>query len=74
VGATRFEAGDFIIIDSFEVQFGAQKSYYHEYFCDGKLFKGRLIFRLLENRTEWKKTDEGLMTWMMFNALRSPTP
>ena len=72
--ATRFEAGDFIIIDTFEVQFGAQKSYYHEYFCDGKLFKGRLVFRLLENRAEWKKTDEGLMTWMMFNALRTPTP
>ena len=74
VGATRFEAGDFIIIDTFEVQYGAQKSYYHEYFCDGKLFKGRLVFRLLENRAEWKKTDEGLMTWMMFNALRTPMP
>ena len=74
VGATRFEAGDFIILDTFEVQFGAQKSYYHEYFCDGKLFKGRLVFRLLENRKEWKKTDEGLMTWMMFNALKSPLP
>ena len=74
MGATRFEAGDFIILDTFEVQFGAQKSYYHEYFCDGKLFKGRLVFRLLENRKEWKKTDEGLMTWMMFNALKSPLP
>ena len=74
VGATKHEPGFFYIIDSFEVQFGAQKSYFHEYFCDGKIFNGRFIFRLLENRAEWKKTDEGLMTWMMFNALKSPTP
>ncbi len=39
-----------------------------------QVFKGRLVFRLLENRAEWKKTDEGLMTWMMFNALKSPLP
>ena len=74
IGATKHEPGFFYIIDSFDVQFGAQKSYFHEYFCDGKIFKGRLVFRLLENREEWKKTDEGLMTWMMFNALKSPLP
>jgi len=74
VGSTEYEWGDFIIIDKFDVQFGAQKSYFHEYFCDGKIFNGRLVFRLLENKEEWKKTDEGLMTWFMFNALKSPTP
>ena len=74
VGATKNEPGFFYIIDSFDVQFGAQKSYFHCYFCNGKIFNGRLIFRLLENKEEWKKTDEGLMTWMMFNALKSPTP
>lgn len=74
VGATKHEPGFFYIIDSFEVQFGAQKSYFHEYFCNGKIFNGRIVFRLLENREEWKKTDEGLMTWMMFNALKTPTP
>jgi len=74
IGATKNEPGFFYIIDSFEVQFGAQKSYFHEYFCNRKIFKGRLIFRLLKNREEWKKTDEGLMTWMAFNALKSPTP
>ena len=74
IGATKNEHGHFIIIDSFEVQFGAQKSYFHEVFCDGKIFKGRLIFRLLENKEEWKRTDEGLLTWFMFNALKSPTP
>jgi hypothetical protein len=74
VGATRNEPGFLYILDSFEVQFGAQKSYFHEYFCNGKLFKGRLVFRLLKNREEWKKTDEGLMTWMAFTAIKSPTP
>jgi hypothetical protein len=32
----------------------------------------RISQELLENRAEWKKTDEGLMTLMMFNALRLP--
>lgn len=74
IGATKNEPGFFYIIDSFEAQFGAQKSYFHEYFCDGKIFNGRMVFTLLENKEEWKKTDEGLMTWMMFSALKSPTP
>ena len=74
VGATKKEHGHFIIIDSFEVQFGASKSYFHEYFCDGKIFNGRIVFRLLENKEEWKRTDEGLLTWFCFNALKSPTP
>jgi len=74
IGATKNEPGFLYIIDSFEVQFGAQKSYFHCYFCDGKIFNGRLVFRLLKNREEWKRTDEGLMTWMAFNALKSPTP
>ncbi|MGB7531828.1 MAG: hypothetical protein WA977_02465 [Halobacteriota archaeon] len=74
VGATKHEHGHFIIIDSFEVQFGAQKSYYHCYFCNGKIFNGRIVFRLLENKEEWKRTDEGLLTWFCFNALKSPSP
>ena len=74
IGATKKEHGHFIIIDSFDVQFGASKSYFHEYFCNGKIFNGRLVFRLLENKAEWEKTDEGMMTWMMFNALKSPSP
>jgi hypothetical protein len=74
VGATKHEHGHFIIIDSFDVQFGASKSYFHEYFCDGKIFNGRIVFRLLENKEEWKRTDEGVLTWFCFNALKSPTP
>lgn len=74
VGATKKEHGHFIIIDSFNVEFGAQKPHFHEYFCDGKLFKGRIVFTLLENKKEWEKTDEGLMTWMASIAKASPTP
>jgi len=75
IGATRNEPAFFYIIDAFEVQFGTQKSHFHKYFCDGSLFNGRLVFRLLQNKAEWKRTGEGLiMTWMMFRALRSPTP
>jgi hypothetical protein len=64
IGATKNEPGFFYIADRFNVEFGAQKSHYHEYFCDGRLFKGRFCVRLLENKKEWLKTGEGLMTWM----------
>lgn len=66
IGATKHEAGFFYIIDSFDVEYGCSKSYYHEIFTENaKLFKGRITFRLLENKEEWKQTGEGLMTWMM---------
>ena len=64
IGATKNEPGFFYIADRFNVEFGAQKSHYHEYFCDGTLFKGRFCVRLLENKKEWLKTGDGLMTWM----------
>ncbi len=64
IGATKNEPGFFYIADRFDVEFGTQKPHYHEYFCNGTLFKGRFCIRLLENKKEWKKTGEGLMTWM----------
>ena len=74
IGATKHEHGHFIIVDSFEVQFGASKPYFHEYFLDGKIFKGRIIFRQLKNKKEWKRTDQGeVLTWFCFNALQTPT-
>jgi hypothetical protein len=66
VGATAYEEGDFVIIDRGECTYGAQKPTFHEYFLGGKLFKGRVTFRLIENRAEWKKTGEGTLSWMMF--------
>jgi hypothetical protein len=73
IGATKNEPGFFYIADRFDVEYGAQKPHYHEYFCDGNLFKGRFCIRLLENKEEWKKTGEGLMTWMAV-AAKDKTP
>jgi hypothetical protein len=73
IGATKNEPGFFYIADRFDVEFGAQKPHYHEYFCNGNLFKGRFCIRLLENKEEWKKTGEGLMTWMAV-ATKDKTP
>ena len=73
IGATKNEPGFFYIADRFDVEFGTQKPHYHEYFCNGKLFKGRFCVRLLENKKEWKKTGEGLMTWMAV-ATKEQTP
>jgi hypothetical protein len=73
IGATKNEPGFFYIADRFDVEFGCQKSHYHEYFCNGNLFKGRFCVRLLENKEEWKKTGEGLMTWMAV-ATKEKTP
>jgi hypothetical protein len=73
IGATKNEPGFFYIADRFDVEFGAQKPHYHEYFCDGDLIKGRFCVRLLENKEEWKRTGEGLMTWMAV-AAKDKTP
>ena len=73
IGATKNEPGFFYIADRFDVEFGAQKPHYHEYFCNGNLFKGRFCVRLLENKEEWKRTGEGLMTWMAV-ATKEQTP
>ena len=73
VGATKNEPGFFYIADRFDVEFGAQKPHFHEYFCNGNLIKGRFCIRLLENKEEWKRTGEGLMTWMAA-AAKDKTP
>jgi hypothetical protein len=73
IGATKNEPGFFYIADRFDVEYGAQKPHYHEYFCNGKLISGRFCISLLENKKEWKRTDEGLMTWMAV-AAKDKTP
>ncbi|MEA1957620.1 MAG: hypothetical protein U9N01_04615 [Euryarchaeota archaeon] len=65
IGATKKEPGFLYIVDRFDVEYGTQKNHYHEYFCNGKLVNGRVCVKLLENKKEWKKTGEGLMTWML---------
>lgn len=59
--------------DSFDIEFGAIKDYYIELFAHGEIADRKIVFRKLENRKEWKKTPEGLMTWMMF-ATKEQTP
>jgi hypothetical protein len=47
VGATKYEYGTFLIIEKGQIQTGTQKPYFHEYFLHGKIFSGRIAFRLL---------------------------
>lgn len=47
VGATANYPGVFLILDSFEIEWGALKPEVLEVFCYGKLFKGRYFFRPL---------------------------
>jgi hypothetical protein len=68
IGATKNKEGFLVIIDEFQVQYGASKDDYHEYFVNGKIFDGRIVAVKIENKAEWEKTDEGIMTWMFFKT------
>lgn len=62
-GGTRFWPGVFVRVDSGTVEYGAQKSYFKEYFFDGKVLKGRYVLRLVNRNGEliwlfWKTDDE----------------
>jgi len=62
-GGTRFWPGIFFIVDEGHVYLGAQKPYFKEYFFDGKLLKGRYVFRLVNRGGRlmwllWKTEDE----------------
>jgi hypothetical protein len=46
----------------------SNKPDYHEYFVNGKIFNGRIVAVKIENKAEWEKTDEGIMTWMFFKT------
>ena len=88
VGATRNKPGFMFIVDNGLVEFGAQKSYYHEFFLQGSrkyhnenIFDGRLIIRALPNiwrqksaeQGEVSKTGSGGIVHMMFFA-KDPKP
>ncbi|HOM26553.1 MAG TPA: DNA adenine methylase [Defluviitoga tunisiensis] len=51
IGGTANFPGVFLIIDKGKVEYGAKKPGFYEYFFDGKILKGRYIFRAL-TRTE----------------------
>jgi len=65
VGATRELEGQFIIMDKGDIQFGAQKSYFHEYWINGARIKNRrIIVRRLATKPKWEM--EEAFAWMAF--------
>lgn len=76
IGATRFKDGYMIILDKGEVEFGALKPYYREYFFNGNHMPKRFVFRLLPNiwrkeaidDSEVSKTGNNFLVWMGFAA------
>jgi len=61
-GGTRFWPGVFVLVDKGTVEYGTQKSYFKEFFFNGKVLKGRYVFRLVNRngRLQWLfwKTDD----------------
>jgi len=55
IGATEEYPGVFHIIDEGRVEWGAQKSWFHEYFLSGGKLQGRIAFRLLEREEEQER-------------------
>jgi len=74
VGATAELKGRFIIIDKGEVEYGAQKIYYQEWFKHGKLLNGKFNLRLLPRSKEWAKAGREHMVWMMFRSKDGELP
>lgn len=68
VGATRFEPGVFLTVDQGLAYQGVQKPYFQEWFLTGQNFKGRLIFRLIPVRPEWKKKPKARLQWQTWMA------
>jgi site-specific DNA-cytosine methylase/site-specific DNA-adenine methylase len=59
VGATRFAEGVFVVLERPRVEFGLQKSNFHEYFLsDSKHFNGVIYFRQLVGREGPKGPEE----------------
>jgi hypothetical protein len=77
VGATKEYRGVFSILDSGTVEFGAQKSRFHEYFLHGKKFDGRWLVRQLPVRglkpQEGKAPLKGNFVWFTWKA-KDDTP
>uniref|UniRef100_A0A6M3M2R4 Putative DNA ligase domain protein n=1 Tax=viral metagenome TaxID=1070528 RepID=A0A6M3M2R4_9ZZZZ len=65
VGATKELEGQFVIMDEGTVEFGAQKSYFHEYWLNGKRIKDRrFIVRRLATKPSWGVKEA--FAWMTF--------
>lgn len=65
VGATKEHPGKFFIVDRGSIEFGSQKSHYHEYWLHGKLFKDEhFVVRRLPTREKWRLKSP--FAWMGF--------
>jgi hypothetical protein len=69
VGATPKLVGVVYTYDIGPMSYGAQKPYFHEYFCAGKMFHGRYIFRsmagILRSREaqDFDIDEDGTLWW-----------
>ena len=73
VGATTELGGVMIIMDKGRVQYGTQKSYFHEYWLDGEKIKNRrMIIRRLATRPEWKTKES--FAWLTFFSKKGEAP
>lgn len=66
VGATTELEGQFVIMDKGTIEYGAQKTYYHEYFLHGKHLNGRFFVRRLATRPKWQIKEA--FAWMTFRG------
>ena len=74
VGATATLPGFFVMIDKGEVEYGAQKQYYHEYWLWGDVFHGHFIWRLLARTKKWQKAGRRRQIWMCWRAKPDKEP
>ena len=72
VGATKKEWGYMVTFDEGTYEPLSMKPYFHEYQYHGKKMNGKFVDRKIENRKEWKKTGEGVMSWMSFYTTSPP--
>jgi len=72
VGATAELEGVFVIMDKGTIEYGAQKTFYHEYFLHGKHLKGRFFARRLATRPKWKIREA--FAWMTFRGKPGERP
>ncbi|KKK72563.1 hypothetical protein LCGC14_2902620, partial [marine sediment metagenome] len=73
VGATSELKGHLIIMDKGTVEFGAQKTAFHEYFLKGdKIGKRRLVVRRVPTRKEWNVRES--FAWLTFFTKEDDLP
>jgi len=72
VGATSELEGQLIIMDKGEVEFGAQKPYFHEYWLHGSRLNCRAVMRRVPTRKEWGTKDA--FAWLTFFTKKNEAP